>query len=110
WRSPLMNETSKTNGHSLVSAPRILVVEDETDVALLIAYNLEAEGHVVESVASGDQAELRLAESPPDLVILDWMLPGVSGIEVCRRLRERDPIRTVRAAGYVIDDSARGSD
>ena len=58
-----MNETSKPNGHSLVSAPRILVVEDETDVALLIAYNLEAEGYVVESVASGDEAELRLAES-----------------------------------------------
>ena len=82
-----MNETSKRNGHSLVAAPRVLVVEDETDVALLIAYNLEAEGYVVESVASGDEAEQRLAESPPDLVILDWMLPGVSGIQVCRRLR-----------------------
>jgi two-component system phosphate regulon response regulator PhoB len=61
----------------------------------LIAYNLEAEGYVVESVASGDEAELRLAESPPDLVILDWMLPGVSGIEVCRRLRSSEQTRSV---------------
>jgi two-component system, OmpR family, phosphate regulon response regulator PhoB len=95
WRSPLMNETSKSNGHSLVAAPRVLVVEDETDVALLIAYNLEAEGYFVESVARGDEAELRLAESPPDLVILDWMLPGVSGIEVCRRLRSSEQTRSV---------------
>jgi two-component system, OmpR family, phosphate regulon response regulator PhoB len=62
---------------------------------LLIAYNLEAEGYVVESVARGDEAELRLAESAPDLVILDWMLPGVSGIEICRRLRARDATRTL---------------
>ena len=91
-----MNEMSKPNGHGLVSAPRILVVEDETDVALLIAYNLEAEGYVVESVASGDEAELRLAERPPaDLVILDWMLPGVSGIEICRRLRASEATRSL---------------
>jgi two-component system, OmpR family, phosphate regulon response regulator PhoB len=79
----------------VVSAPRILVVEDEIDVALLISYNLEAEGYVVESVARGDEAELRLAESVPDLLILDWMLPGVSGIEICRRLRARDLTRTL---------------
>jgi two-component system, OmpR family, phosphate regulon response regulator PhoB len=91
-----MNEMSKPNGHGLVSAPRILVVEDETDVALLIAYNLEAEGYVVESVASGDEAELSLAERPPaDLVILDWMLPGVSGIEICRRLRASEATRSL---------------
>ncbi|HEY4809051.1 MAG TPA: phosphate regulon transcriptional regulator PhoB [Roseiarcus sp.] len=91
-----MNETSKPIARpSVVSAPRILVVEDEIDVALLIAYNLEAEGYVVESVARGDDAELRLAESAPDLVILDWMLPGVSGIEICRRLRARDATRTL---------------
>jgi two-component system, OmpR family, phosphate regulon response regulator PhoB len=92
----LNNETSKPIGHSrLVSAPRILVVEDEIDVALLISYNLEAEGYVVESVARGDEAELRLAESAPDLLILDWMLPGVSGIEICRRLRARETTRTL---------------
>ena len=90
-----MNETSKPVARLSISAPRILVVEDEIDVALLIIYNLEAEGYVVESVARGDEAELRLAESAPDLVILDWMLPGVSGIEICRRLRARDATRTL---------------
>ena len=63
--------------------------------SLLISYNLEAEGYVVESVARGDEAELRLSESAPDLLILDWMLPGVSGIEICRRLRAREATRTL---------------
>ena len=70
-------ETVRTGA---ASAPRILVVEDESDLAVLLSYNLEAEGYVVESVERGDEAELRLAENPPDLVILDWMLPGVSGL------------------------------
>jgi two-component system phosphate regulon response regulator PhoB len=61
----------------------------------LLAYNLEAEGYVVESVERGDEAELALAESADDLVILDWMLPGVSGIEICRRLRARENTRTL---------------
>jgi two-component system, OmpR family, phosphate regulon response regulator PhoB len=74
-------------------APRILVVEDESSLALLLVYNLEAEGFIVEHVDRGDEAELRLAEAPPDLVILDWMLPGVSGLEICRRLRARDDTR-----------------
>jgi two-component system, OmpR family, phosphate regulon response regulator PhoB len=92
----LLREMSKPIARSgVVSAPRILVVEDEIDVALLISYNLEAEGYVVESVARGDEAELRLAESAPDLLILDWMLPGVSGIEICRRLRAREGTRTL---------------
>jgi two-component system, OmpR family, phosphate regulon response regulator PhoB len=73
--------------------PRVLVVEDEQALALLLTYNLESEGYVVETVARGDEAELRLAESPPDLVILDWMLPGVSGLEICRRLRGREETR-----------------
>lgn len=76
-------------------APRILVVEDEAALALLLAYNLEAEGFQVEHVERGDEAELRLAEALPDLVILDWMLPGVSGLEICRRLRARDDTRTM---------------
>ncbi|MBG0809291.1 phosphate regulon transcriptional regulator PhoB [Methylosinus sp. H3A] len=76
-------------------APRILVVEDEAALALLLAYNLESEGFQVEHVERGDEAEIRLAESVPDLVILDWMLPGVSGLEICRRLRARDDTRTM---------------
>jgi two-component system phosphate regulon response regulator PhoB len=76
-------------------APGILVVEDEAALALLLAYNLESEGFQVEHVERGDEAELRLAESLPDLVILDWMLPGVSGLEICRRLRARDDTRSM---------------
>jgi two-component system, OmpR family, phosphate regulon response regulator PhoB len=91
-----MNRTSEDIAHLAgPSAVRVLIVEDEADLALLIGYNLEAEGYVVESVARGDEAELRLAENAPDLVILDWMLPGVSGIEICRRLRAREATRTL---------------
>jgi two-component system phosphate regulon response regulator PhoB len=70
-------------------AARILIVEDEEALTLLLRYNLEAEGYEVESVARGDDAETRFKENLPDLVILDWMLPGLSGIELCRRLRAR---------------------
>src|SRR5271170_1459924 len=91
-----MNRTSEDVAHLAgASAVRVLIVEDEADLALLIGYNLEAEGYVVESVARGDEAELRLAESAPDLLILDWMLPAVSGIEICRRLRARETTRTL---------------
>ncbi len=67
----------------------ILIVEDEEALALLLRYNLEAEGYAVATAARGDEADLLLKERKPDLVILDWMLPGVSGIELCRRLRTR---------------------
>ncbi len=66
---------------------RILIVEDEEPLTVLLRYNLEAAGYLVDSAARGDEAELKLRESMPDLVVLDWMLPGVSGIELCRRLR-----------------------
>jgi two-component system, OmpR family, phosphate regulon response regulator PhoB len=72
---------------------RILIVEDEEALTLLLRYNLEAEGYEVETVARGDEADLRLREAAPDLIILDWMLPGVSGIELCRRLRSRPETR-----------------
>jgi two-component system phosphate regulon response regulator PhoB len=68
---------------------RILIVEDEEPLSLLLRYNLETEGYDVETVARGDDADTRLRESTPDLVVLDWMLPGLSGIELCRRLRAR---------------------
>jgi two-component system phosphate regulon response regulator PhoB len=69
--------------------PRVLIVEDEQALNLLLRYNLESEGFDVDIVERGDEADMRVAEVAPDLVILDWMLPGVSGIEVCRRLRAR---------------------
>ncbi len=84
--------------------PKVLIVEDEEPVSLLLRYNLEAEGFEVEQAFRGDEAEMRLREAPPDLVLLDWMLPGLSGIELCRRLRmreetERLPIIMLTARG-----------
>ena len=73
--------------------PHILIVEDEEALTLLLRYNLEAEGYEVETVARGDDADVRLKERMPDMVILDWMLPGISGIEICRRLRTRPETR-----------------
>jgi two-component system phosphate regulon response regulator PhoB len=72
---------------------RILIVEDEEPLTMLLRYNLEAEGYDVDSVARGDEADTRLKESLPDLVVLDWMLPGLSGIELCRRIRSRAETR-----------------
>ncbi|HEY5226278.1 MAG TPA: phosphate regulon transcriptional regulator PhoB [Methylovirgula sp.] len=94
------------SGTATVGAPRILVVEDEAALGLLLSYNLEAEGFVVERVERGDEAELRLAESLPDLVILDWMLPGVSGFEICRRMRAREATKALP----VIMLTARGEE
>src|SRR6201981_928560 len=68
---------------------RIMVVEDEDALTTLLRYNLETEGYDVETVARGDDADTRLKERVPDLIVLDWMLPGLSGIELCRRLRTR---------------------
>jgi len=90
-----MNELPSVNTReaSTDRPPRILVVEDEAPLGELLTYNLKAEGFEVEHVDRGDEAELRLAETPFDLVILDWMLPGVSGLEICRRVRTRDNTR-----------------
>ena len=102
-----MSQARKEIGrHGGASAPRILIVEDEADLSLLLGYNLEAEGYVVENAERGDEAELRLAENAPDLVILDWMLPGISGLEICRRLRARESTRTLP----VIMVTARGEE
>ena len=87
---------------SLVSAPphnvmtaRVLIVEDEAPLAELLRYNLEAEGFRVTHAESGEEAEIMVAEERPDLVLLDWMLPQVSGIELCRRLRARPETRAI---------------
>jgi two-component system phosphate regulon response regulator PhoB len=69
--------------------PNIMVVEDEEALSEMLRYNLEAEGFEVEVVERGDDAEIRLRETVPDLLLLDWMLPGLSGIELCRRVRLR---------------------
>jgi two-component system phosphate regulon response regulator PhoB len=89
-------------------APKIMVVEDEEPLSVLLRYNLESEGYQVETLSRGDEAELRLQEIVPDLLVLDWMLPGVSGIELCRRLRmrpetQRLPIVMLTAKGEEVD-------
>ena len=76
-------------------APRILMVEDDGAIAELVRYNLEAEGLKCTIAATGEEAELQVAEDRFDLIVLDWMLPGLSGIELCRRLRRRDDLRDV---------------
>jgi two-component system phosphate regulon response regulator PhoB len=76
-------------------APRVMIAEDEESLSLLLRYNLEAEGYSVDAVTRGDDAEIRLRENIPDLLLLDWMLPGLSGIELCRRLRARRETRSL---------------
>ncbi|MGH8430456.1 MAG: response regulator, partial [Solimonas sp.] len=68
---------------------RLMIVEDDEALVELLRYNFDAAGYAVETVMHGDEAEARLKESVPDLLILDWMLPGLSGIELCRRLRQK---------------------
>ena len=73
--------------------PYILIVEDEPDIVELLKYNLEAADYEVGIARDGDEAEISLAERKPDALLLDWMLPGVSGIELCRRIRRRPETR-----------------
>ena len=75
--------------------PYILVVEDEDSLATLLQYNLQKEGYEVALAGDGEEALLLVDERLPDLIVLDWMLPKVSGIEVCRRLRQRNETRNV---------------
>jgi len=81
-----MSETGK---------PSVLIVEDESALCTLLRYNLEREGYRVFEARNGDEALVVAAESSPDLIVLDWMLPELSGIEVCRRLRARGESRNV---------------
>jgi two-component system phosphate regulon response regulator PhoB len=111
----------------------LLIVEDEAALVELLRYNFEQEGFRVSAAADGEEALVMVAEDPPDIIVLDWMLPHLSGLEVCRQLRRRpetraipiimltargeegdrvrglesgaDPIRTVRSAGYALDDA-----
>ncbi|EFH10419.1 phosphate regulon transcriptional regulator PhoB [Teichococcus cervicalis] len=79
--------------HSGMARPTILVVEDEAPLLTLLRYNLEKQGFRVDEAADGQEALMRVAEAPPDLVLLDWMLPALSGLEVCRQLRRRPDTR-----------------
>jgi two-component system phosphate regulon response regulator PhoB len=70
--------------------PHVVVVEDDPSISSLLMYNFEAKGYRVEIIDNGEQADQRLLEITPDLIVLDWMLPEVSGIELCRRIRARE--------------------
>src|SRR3954465_4822692 len=85
---------------------RILIVEDEEPLALLLRYNLEAEGYEVETIARGDDADTRLREGAADLAVLDWMLPGLSGIELGRGRRARPDTKALP----IIMPPARGEE
>ncbi|MBB5722337.1 two-component system phosphate regulon response regulator PhoB [Loktanella ponticola] len=86
--------------------PTVLVVEDEASQREVLVYNLEAEGVTVISAENGDEALLCVQEHVPDLIVLDWMLPGVSGIEICRRLKLQPATRAIP----IVMVSARGED
>ena len=86
--------------------PLILVVEDEAALVTLLRYNLEREGFRVAAAADGEEALLLAREEKPDLVLLDWMLPLLSGIEVCRQLRRMPETRSVP----IIKLTARGEE
>ncbi len=86
--------------------PRVLVVEDEGAQREMLRYNLEAEGFSVCVAEDGDEALLMVAEESPDVIVLDWMLPHVSGIEICRRIKSDPRTRLIP----VVMLSARGDE
>ena len=75
--------------------PYVLVMEDEDALATLLSYNLEKEGYRVVVASDGEEGMLQIEERLPDLVLLDWMLPKLSGIEVCRRIRGKSETRNM---------------
>ncbi|MEO5620069.1 MAG: phosphate regulon transcriptional regulator PhoB [Cypionkella sp.] len=86
--------------------PTVLLVEDEPAQRAVLSYNLEAEGFAVQTADNGEDALALIAEGAPDLILLDWMMPHVSGIEVCRRLKARPETRGIP----IIMLSARSED
>jgi len=100
------------DGGNQQTKPLVMVVEDDAAIATMLRYNLEKHGYRVEEAVDGQEAITRIAETQPDLVLLDWMLPVMSGIEVCRQIRRRPETRdlpvimvTARAEDQ---DSVRG--
>ena len=71
----------------------VMVVEDEAHIATMLRYNLEKQGYRVAEASDGQEALTRIQEQQPDIVLLDWMLPLMSGIEVCRQIRRRPSTR-----------------
>lgn len=78
-----------------IEHPLILLVEDEPAQREVLSYNLAAEGYRVNLAQDGEEAIMMVREAPPDLIVLDWMMPNLSGIEVCRRLKSRAETRVI---------------
>lgn len=89
-----------------VDRPHVLLVEDEPAQREVLGYNFESEGFQVTKAENGDDALMFVGEEAPDIIVLDWMLPGVSGIEICRRLKSRSETRQIP----IIMLSARSED
>ena len=89
-----------------MTKPLVLIVEDEAPLVTLLRYNLEKEGFEVCSAGDGEEALVQIAERKPDILLLDWMLPHVSGIEVCRQIRRAPQTRALP----VIMLTARGEE
>lgn len=90
----------------MAQEPHVLIVDDEAAQREMLIYNIEAEGYRTTKAANGEEALLCVAEDPPDVIILDWMMPRLSGIEVCRQLKSRPETQAIR----VIMLSARTED
>ena len=86
--------------------PHVLVVDDEAAQREMLIYNVEAEGYRTSKAADGEEAMMAVAEDPPDIIVLDWMMPRLSGIEVCRQLKSKPETREIP----VIMLSARSED
>lgn len=91
---------------SIVPEPLVLIVEDEPAQMEVLAYNLSSVGFRLAQAGDGEEALLMIGETRPDLIVLDWMLPNVSGIEICRRLRARKDTKHIP----IIMLTARGED
>ena len=92
----------------MAGEPLVLVVEDEPAQREVLAYNIQAEGFLVQTAGAGDEALLMVREAPPDVIVLDWMLPNVSGIELCRQLKStpetaRIPVIMLSARSEEVD-------
>ncbi len=92
---PLAIADAPRSGPRTNTRPYALVVEDEAALVELVRYNLEKDGYEVDVARDGEDAILMVEERQPDIIVLDWMLPKLAGIEVCRRLRSKSATRNV---------------
>ncbi len=93
WRKRSI--TNRGGGNHSMSHERILIVEDDEDIVELVRYNLVKDGFKPEGVTRGEDALTKLQEEPFDLILLDLMLPGIDGLEVCRRIKANERLRSI---------------